>query len=250
MIAENPEAMNDINKGLRYGPYSYSKIDMHLQCPRRFKYKYVLKFPEGDSDKTALFKGIRIHNLLEYYPNNEQVKTDLEQSNIVNDFVSSDLGVKYLELETLKTAKREIQVKLSLEDGELLPQDNAKRKDLAFLGYIDYINVIEHQGERIINLVDWKSGKLKEQQYQDYNQLLFYQIYFFKKFSVDQVRISYCYVEHNLENDLLLKKEHLKSYEKTLVQAITNQENSNYKKVESKLCEWCPYQDVCSSDNS
>lgn len=242
--------MNTIfNKGLRYGPYSHSKLDTHIQCPRRFKYKFVLRLPEGEADKTALFKGIRVHNLLEHYPNNQHVKTDAEQSKIVNEFITSALGVKYLE-EHLETATREIQIKLALINNEIIPQDGFKRADIIFNGFVDYVNIIETNGIKTLNIIDWKTGKFKDQQHQDYSQLMYYQIYFFKKLDIDEIRISFCYVEHHLENDLVLKREYLKEYQKTLIKNIYEQEHSDYHPNKTNLCNWCPYQDVCSKDKS
>lgn len=81
---------------LRYGSYSHSKLDVNNKCPRRFKYKYVLKIPEGETNKDALFKGIRVHNLFEKYPDFSSVKYDKEAMDIFHRFAESELGKKYL----------------------------------------------------------------------------------------------------------------------------------------------------------
>lgn len=234
---------------LRFQPYSQSKISLHNQCPRKFKYKYILKLPESEQDKTALFKGVRIHNLLEHYPNKDMDQNE-ETEQIQNKFIESELGQKYLNENVLRTAQREIQIKLILTDEGLIPQDELKRKDLSFYGYVDYINVLEYQGRNILTLVDWKTGKLKDQKYQEYEQLLYYSIYFFKKYKVKEIRISFCYIEHFVENDLILKIENLKHYEEVLINGILKAEESVFEPNKSKLCDWCPYQDVCQKDLS
>ena len=39
----------------------------------------------------------------------------------------------------------------------------------------------------------------------DYNQLLFYAIYFFEKYKLPKIKITFIYVEHDVENDLILE---------------------------------------------
>lgn len=240
---------------LKNDQYSNTKLSMHKQCPRKFKYRYVLKIPEREADKSALFKGIRIHNLLEKYPSTDDVKSDLASETIVSDFMRTDLGMKYFNSNTLQTQVRELKIKMNLiryEDDsyELIPQSEEKDKDVSFVGYIDYINIIDINGKKILNLIDWKTGKGTEQKYQDYDQLMFYQIYFFKNTDVDEIRISFCYVEKSFENDFILERKYLQNYEKNLIDQILEQEKSKFEPIRDQLCDWCPYQKICSYDKS
>lgn len=234
---------------LLYSPFSASKLGMHNQCPRKFKYRHLLKVPEGESDKTALFKGIQMHNYLENYPNTDNVKIKPEYKVITDRFIESDLGKKYFNDEQLKSIIRESQVKIEYKNNELIASDQ-NRKDLLFFGYVDYVNVIEVNGEKILSVVDWKSGKYVDQRYQDYSQLLFYQIYYFLRTEASKIRISFCYIEHMLENDLILERKYLNNYISTLLEQIYNTENSDFKPNFSRLCDWCPYTKICQSDNS
>ena len=96
-----------------------------------------------------------------------------------------------------------------------------------------------------------KTGKLKEERWQDYNQLMFYGIYFFQKYSkIDTIKISYVYIEHeNAENSLILERKYLMNYTYELLESIENVEtDSSFEKFPSKLCDWCEYQSHCTSD--
>lgn len=240
------------NTGLRYSPYSYSRLSTHEQCPRKFKYKYELKLPEEDSDRSALFKGIQIHNFLEKYPNTENVKISQEHKKIALNFVNSELGQRYFKEEILYSSLRESKAELILRNGSFeIPSESTKRRDLQFYGLIDYVNVIDYGAEKIFSIIDYKTGKYKDPKYQDYNQLMFYQIYYFLLYrELNQIRISYCYVEHLQENDLILDRKYLNNYINELKRCITSQENTAFKRNKTQLCDWCPFQKICQNDLS
>lgn len=230
---------------LRYGSYSHSKLDVNNKCPRRFKYKYVLKLPEGETDKSALFKGIRVHNLFEKYPDFSTVKYDKESKDIFDRFLGSDLGKKYL---SAQNPLKETQVKYALNgpSGTELVPFSGQRKDSLFNGNVDFVQFFDG----VLNIIDWKTGKYKDLKYQDFDQLTFYQIEFFKKTDVQEIRVQYVYVEHLLENALVLKREYLPKYEELLLGYIDKQESSDFEPIRTRLCDWCPFQDVCSRDLS
>ena len=51
--------------GLRFAPYSFSKISTWKQCPRKFNYNYVQKLPKAQASAYALDRGKLIHLILE-----------------------------------------------------------------------------------------------------------------------------------------------------------------------------------------
>ena len=115
-------------------------------------------------------------------------------------------------------------------------------KESLFNGIVDYICV----KNSILYLIDFKSGRAKEQRFQDYNQLLFYAIHFFEKYRVPKIIISFVYVEHDLENSLELELKYLDNYKKELLQCIKQIEHcTDFKANKSKLCEWCGFKDIC-----
>lgn len=79
---------------------------------------------------------------------------------------------------------------------------------------------------------------------------MMYAIYFFKRYpKIDKIRISYVYVEHiNEENDMILERKYLKNYESQLTNLIISTENdTEFKKCPSKLCDYCEFQIHCDS---
>jgi len=223
---------------LKYAPYSFSRLNTHSQCNRRFKYQYIDKLKQEDCDRTALVKGGAIHSILEHYPNLSDHKRASAYQALVDVFTESNLGQKYLTHESTRESKFGLT--------EDLKECSYYSKECMFRGSVDFITIIDD----VLQVIDWKSGREKEQRYQNYNQLMFYAVFFFLKYTkIDKIRISYVYVEHNSENDIILERKYLDNYIKQLMQPIHEAENdTEYKKCKSRLCDWCPYQEHCNAD--
>jgi len=223
---------------MKYAPYSFSKLNTHSACARKFKYQYITKPERSPSDKTPLLKGLALHSILENYPAPSSHKYADKYQDIADKFISSDIGQKMLMAESV----RELSIGM---DSNLNPCA-FNDKSAIFRGYIDFVGVFDG----ILTLVDWKSGRYKEEKYQNYNQLLFYAIYFFHKYpKINRINISYVYIEHELNNNLLLDRKFLNIYERTLKSLISVVEKDNtFNKNESRLCEWCDYRQFCLND--
>lgn len=230
---------------MKYKPYSYSKISTFNSCPRKFKFSYIdkIKVPQN---MDALIKGSTIHYCLENLNlpvNNysEGVKNNIkkfpEVLSIVENFKNSELGKKYL----YNIEKKPIQeYKIGLNENM---EPYKYSKDALFYGIVDYICILKDSTDKnLLHICDFKSGKYKEQNYQDYNQLLFYAIYFFEQYKVQKIKITFIYVEHNLENELLLTIDNLENYKNILKNNINEIENAvEFQNNETVLCNWCPY---------
>ena len=226
---------------LKYGPYSFSRLNTHIQCPRKFKYAYASeeKIPQKKTDMTALFKGSALHSSLEHYPNPGTHKLSPKYQPIIEKFLKSKYKY-YLDIPHLS------EVGIGLND-KLEPVKYSK--DAMFRGYVDYLSVISDENETKMILADWKSGGMREQRFQDYHQLMFYGIYMFKKYSkIDKIEVKYVYIEHNAENSLTLQRKYFEIYSKTLLDLINSAENSNFEKKETKLCSYCVFEDYCKAD--
>jgi len=226
---------------LKYAPYSFSRLNTVIQCPRKFKYTYIDNIPKENTDKTALYKGSALHSSLEHYPNPGTHKLSPQYQPIIDNFLKSKYKY-YLDIPHIS----ELGIGL---DEKLNPVEYSE--NAMFRGYIDYHTVISDENSVKMVLIDWKSGKIKEHKYQDFNQLMFYGIYMFKKYSkIDKIEIKYIYIEHNAENSMILERKYLNNYYRTLLNAIKDTELSNFDKIKTKLCSWCPYEKYCNNDIS
>jgi len=185
---------------------------------------------------TALLKGGAVHSILENYPDMSSHKYAERNQHIADKFTSSEVGTRYFSLQN----SREVKFGMLANGGATSFSD----KKAIFRGAVDYM-CIDESGT--LNLIDWKTGRYKDEKWQDFNQLLFYAIHFFnQKPNINQIRISYVYVEHNEENSITLNRNNLSIYKESLFNSINAIETDvEFKKSESRLCDWCPYKDNC-----
>lgn len=225
---------------MRFAPYSFSKISTYNTCPKKFDYQYVQKIGDIVLDSPALAKGRCIHSILEYYPevhddikNNEYYEIARE---ICDKFIKSNLG-HYVTSDKPKFAEQKIALDYNLE-----PCDY-KSKNVLFKGIVDQVLI-----DLELHLSDFKSGKYVDFNYQSFDQLMFYAIYFFKKYSnIKVIHISYLYVEHNMENKIKLEREYFNNYLKQLlvnIKTIEDDFNFNHK-FNDRLCNWCSFNVIC-----
>ena len=235
---------------LKYAPYSFSKISSFVSCPQKFKFQYIDKI--GVFIETpALIRGRAVHYCIENFhldisEYSDEIKNSIKQFpeilDIVENFKKSNLGQKYL-YNIEKTPINEYKIGLSKE---LEPTEYSKTS--LFNGIVDYICVLKENNENMFNLCDFKTGKLKDSRYMDYNQLLFYAIYFFEKYKLPKIKITFIYVEHDVENDLILEYQYLNNYKRELLQNISKIEKcENFNKNITKLCDYCAFQDKCKN---
>lgn len=227
--------MKKLNFG-KYGCYSFSKISTFQSCPMKFKFTYIDKIKIEDDNK-ALKKGSEIHSFLETfdYDKTPDYKTS-EHSNIIDNFVNSNLGKEIF------SHKSQNELGIAFDDNlePYILDDFPQDKTMIFKGFIDRVNRTKDS----IELIDFKTGKYKEIQYQDFTQLSLYALWFHKKFNIDKIRIRYVYVEHNIENDLTITNFDL--IENNLINQINEIENSDiFLKKPTKLCNWCKFKDYC-----
>lgn len=224
----------------KYIPYSYSRMSTYLECPRRFKFHYIDNVPE-EYDQfiiMALAKGSKVHALLEKYP---KIETESKSYDIVEKFIRSPVAEPYVDaILNEKPNIREYPFGLT-KDFECTDYDDI---NAIFHGKIDLITTVNDR----LTLVDYKTGKAKEQSYQNYSQLMLYGIYFFQKTSVQAVQeidIAFVYVEHDHENTLTLKREYLEHYKDMFRKIVYKIENDEVFEKNEKNCKFCPYAKHC-----
>jgi len=224
---------------MKYAPYSFSKLNTHKTCARKFKYNYLDKAPKSKTDMTALLKGGAVHSILEHYPIQSTHKLAPKYQRIADEFIKTKLGEKYLSQDSI----REFNFGITPD----LKPCKYNDKGAMLRGSVDFICTLKN----ILHLIDWKTGKLKDEKWQDYNQLMFYAIYFFQTYpKIDTIQISYVYIEHkDCENSLTLERKYLENYTNELLTSINNTEtDEEFKKNVCGLCNYCEFKLHCDSD--
>lgn len=205
---------------------SISKIQCYEQCKNKYKLTYIDRVPL--EEQPHLNKGKKIHSILEDFDNFE----------IVYNFISSDLGKQYFDI--IKNAEKEVKIGLKVQNSQLVSCD-FNDPNCLFHGVADivYNNVI----------CDYKTGKAKEYEYQDWLQLEAYALWMFINKDYDEVKVSYLYVEHNKENSKIIKKSEVNEIAKKLLTKIKNVIDYDKAPVEdfnvTALCDYCQCNRYC-----
>lgn len=121
---------------MKYSPYSFSRLSTHKSCPRKFRYSYIDKVPVEKTDRTALLKGGAVHSIIEYYPNESSHKLAPKYQHIVDNFVRTRLGEKYLTKDSVREFNFGLKADLSVCE--------YSDKEAMFRGSIDFICTIDN----------------------------------------------------------------------------------------------------------
>ena len=229
---------------MKFSPYSYSKISTFKACPFKFKLNYI----EGlrlKSESVALEKGTRIHQIIEMYQYNKpsvlptfdykvlnkEQQEDAEE--IAIKFCSSDMGMSFLHHDYILGHEVEFGM-----DKKFNPV-NYNSNDAMLRGKIDFLA----KEKRKAIVVDWKSGKVRDQRYMSNEQTMLYAVWCFNMFDdIDEVESHYVYVEHDTITTFLFKREYFNNYTKLYATHVFNIETTNEQpKIVGPLCNYCDY---------
>lgn len=142
---------------MRFAPYSFSKINTYLKCPRLFWFKYVKGYEEPAMP--AMEFGKAVHGI---------IGAMIEEKRL------PDLKLEFLDEKTVKLAKKMIltaqnflnSLSIIHEFGSELSFGLTREfqltefdgEDAIFHGIIDYAAIIEGVDEPVQLVVDWKTG--------------------------------------------------------------------------------------------
>lgn len=217
-------------------PWSLSKVQCYESCPMKYKFQYIDKIKPTQTE--ALAKGSKIHSILENIDNFIDNQTKDPEYDIVNKFIKSDEFNSIKEF--VQNGEKEVAFGIDAANGKLVPSQYSN--DVLFRGKIDvlYKN----------NILDYKTGKFKTFEEQDWTQLKWYTVWFFLKYpEYNSVNISYVYVEHNRINTITVTKDEIEYIVNDMLLRIKNVAVAESKPItkcnKSVLCGWCSYMLKC-----
>lgn len=215
--------------------YSVSKIQCFEQCPLKFKLKYIDKVEVERSN--ALKRGSNVHAIFENLGKTGGTPANPEELSVVEKFLGSEVGKELLPV--ILKAQKEVRIGLKKAEGGLEPCEYSSKA--LFGGIIDLL-----YNNRIL---DYKTGKAKSYNEQDWTQLTWYAIWLFLKTDYESIDISYIYVEHNVINTKTLYRKDLKELIESMLRRFVAlkkfTDNPTQEHRVSWLCDYCDCKAHC-----
>ena len=221
----------------KYSPYAYAKLSMYGQCAHKFKLKYIEKI-KTTYDPAYLLKGKYIHERLEKFdtPNalisiaSEMPPELIEECEaILCSFLETKTATELLNGSVIG---KELQIAINMK----LELCEYWGDDCLYRGYVDRIN---QDTEDSLTLIDWKSGKVRDQG----AQLKYYALWAFIKYPhINTVTAKYVFVEHDIVHKMTYQRSELNDITLGLLRRIERVEKERFfMKHRSALCGYCDY---------
>jgi len=240
--------------GFKYSPYSHSKMETWVSCPKKFEFNYIIKPDIPKPPSPILEKGTLFHAILEHDMKNELENLEVEDEfkalkkddmvEIVDqalNFTNSEIYQKIKKLSGIRIAEQEMFLGAALEPVKTLEESLIR-------GFIDLLIVDEEN--KICYIYDWKTGGKSKEQLKKWpkpnDQLQLYSIWAMQMFDIEKVKTGFVYVEHNHIAEYNFSIKDLEPLKKKFKEKINNIENdTKFKMNNSILCAWCDFREEC-----
>ncbi len=230
---------------------SYSQLETFSQCPLKYKYRYVLRLPTPPSH--ILSFGQTIHRALRDFHREDLFKSQTNLDRLLELYQHHWLPEGY--------ESKEHQQKRFEEGEEILKEYFKKQKELlnspvqlekkftlkvgptTLIGSIDRVDKLPTCGFEII---DYKTGNVKEQKYVDKDaQLSIYALGAKEALGIVPKSLALYFVEENKKVSTTRSPEQLAKKREEIAEQIEEIKKSSFEPKISMLCQWCPYQTLC-----
>ena len=230
---------------------SFSQIDTYLACPLKYKYTYIYQIPTRPSPPLRF--GSDIHRVLEEFYRQIKEKevpslNDLHQIYLkhwtadgyldkMQEQAYQESGFKILK-EFYNKNKSSFQPPLYIEEEFLLRIANHGLK-----GYIDRV---DHLKDGTVEVIDYKTGKPKEQKYiRDNIQLDIYALACKEVFSLNPSVLSFYYLTTNEKISIQRSPEDLEKTKLLIEEVLAKIKEGFFEPQPGFRCRWCNYQILC-----
>ena len=242
-------------KGWKYTPYSHSRMESWVGCPKKFEYQYIIRPERVDVPNPILEKGTLFHSVLEH-----DVTDDLDNFSLDDEFkaLTSKDAEGIIEQALLFTETSEMYKKIKNTRGKKVSeQEMFLGKDLdgveddseaLIRGFIDFM--IYDELPSICYIYDWKTGGKSKENLVKWpkpkDQLELYAIWAIEVFDVDTVETGFVYVEQDHMAKKTFTREDIPALKKKFKDKIANiEKDKTFNKKLTRLCAWCDFRELC-----
>jgi DNA helicase-2/ATP-dependent DNA helicase PcrA len=252
--------MQDIDTTKRV---SYSQLNTYEDCPKKYKYAYVLRVPS--KAHASLSFGTTIHNTLkDFYTLHKESKEGLEgiveepnEEKLLELYATHWVSRGYDSKDHEKKRKRSGEKMLREYYKNLYREDQKPYRmeesfsvhvnDSVFVGKIDRIDIVDDSKEKLeVEIIDYKTGKVKnEANIKKDLQLPLYALFAEEKLGLKVVGAKYIFVEHSEVVEVDVSREKKEEAREKVVEIIEEIRKRNFAPTPGYLCRYCDYNTVC-----
>ncbi|MDY0215185.1 MAG: PD-(D/E)XK nuclease family protein [Bacilli bacterium] len=236
---------------MKYSPYSVSKIECYLSCPKKFEYCYITK-PKIKSSFKHLEKGNLWHTLIEHAikrttkdfkkPFLKELNHEeyLKELSSCLRFLKSNFFLPYLQ--DIMVYKQITEQRFSIDKNGKVFLDNIQNPMLK--GFIDLIEFNDHE----VQIIDWKTGGKSKENIEKYPKSKFQlEVYAYIAqmiYKPTKLTAKYVYVEHEVEK-IFTNFNPRETWREITWNIETIENDKEFKRNESVLCDWCDFRGLC-----
>lgn len=240
---------------------SFSKITTFEQCPLKFKFQYINRFPTKISP--ALLLGQTIHSSLEKFFDFSPEKRNLKllknlfrrEWKIERNKLRKEGDFEMDKVTEIEHGKRGLLMLENFFSSELMTEPVQREQfveaslddEIQFLGRIDRLDKCVNNGNEGFKVIDYKTGKLNER-YVDFIQLFTY-AWLMNEQGYKIYSSTFFYLEPNQMIEKSLSDEVFEQTRNTLIERckpiFMALEEDHFEPRKSALCSYCDYVAMC-----
>jgi len=243
---------------------SFSEINDYEKCPKMYKYKYILRIPVSVGHQ-AVFGTVIHATLRDFYRIHKSVNEGFEGffekptlDDLLNLYYKHWREEGYQDEKHAKVQKKKGEEILKYFYNEIYTgQENVLdleknfKVDVAGItvsGVVDRIDTIEGNG---VELVDYKTGKLKEQKEVEQDiQLMIYGLFAKQKLGVDTVKASLLFLDAGEKIETEIGEEKIGFVKDKIVDTAKCIQDSKFEpRPDYHGCKFCDYKKICDDAN-
>ncbi len=242
---------------------SYSQINTYQDCPKKYEFSYVLQIPT--SPHAALSFGSTVHNTLkDFYTLLQRYKEGLgitekpSKDELIEFFEKNWIGGGY-ESKRHEQQRKESGLKAMTDFYEkffnvdqnpyrLEQSFTVHLPDSSFVGKIDRIDLIESGEIPSVEIIDYKTGKLKSvSDIRNDLQLPLYAIFAEQSLGVRVLKAKYIFVEEGTEVEVDISPKRREKAKENVYEVIESIKAREFTAIPNSFkCKYCDYRSICS----
>lgn len=231
---------------------SYTQLDNYSTCPLRYKFSYVYRIPSRR--RNALTFGSNIHSTLEDFFTLVQDKKPVDEKVLLNLFeehwnpfgYTSKMDEKNYWKSGIDSLKIFYQKHKEMLDKPPLYLE--KKVDLKVGDFVLDVRIdrIDDLGKGKVEIIDYKTGKPKKQDFAESSlQLSIYALACKEVLKLDPSQVSFYYVNPNEKVTATRTAEDYDETKKTIIDIGTKISEEKFDPTPGRVCKWCDYSSMC-----